>query len=66
MNNEFTLEDYLDCIVEHMQGEVGYKGDIEELRESPCRCQTCRTSTKDWYRPCQCVDCKAARENAST
>lgn len=38
-----TMEDFEDCIATGpMPGEVGHTGDIEELREYPCNCFTCR------------------------
>lgn len=36
-----TMADFADCFGP-MQGEVGYTGDIEELREYPCNCPYCR------------------------
>jgi hypothetical protein len=37
-------DDWLDCIDNGPErGEVGYIGDIEELREYPCPCCSCRS-----------------------
>jgi hypothetical protein len=39
----FTMEDLADCMeTGPMLGEVGYIGDIDDLREYPCNCETCR------------------------
>ena len=38
-----TMADFDDCVsTGPLPGEVGYAGDIEELREYPCNCFTCR------------------------
>lgn len=43
-----TFADFTDCIVTGpMYGEVGYIGDIEELREYPCNCCYCRGEPPD-------------------
>lgn len=41
-----TMADFADCMhVGPELGEVGYIGDIDELREYPCNCDTC---TREW------------------
>lgn len=43
MTSGLTMEDFADCIsTGPMRGEVGFVGDIEELREYPCNCFNCR------------------------
>lgn len=40
------MADFADCMhVGPELGEVGYIGDIDELREYPCNCDTC---TREW------------------
>lgn len=41
----WTMEDFADCIsTGPFFGEVGYIGDIDDLREYPCNCVTCVTA----------------------
>jgi hypothetical protein len=45
MSKPWTMEDFADCMsTGPFRGEVGYIGDIEELREYPCNCVTCVTA----------------------